>query len=82
MQAIRTQYKGPTDTRGSRIIATSHYGRTTTGYDHALSAGENHAAAAAAHVTTRMVPRGPFALTSGELAAGEHAHVVAVTMGS
>jgi hypothetical protein len=27
-----------------------------------------------------MKPRGPFAITSGELAAGEHAHVVAVTV--
>ena len=81
MQAIRTQYKGPTDTRGARIIATSHHGRTTTGYDHALSAGENHTAAAAAHVSARMDPRGPFGLTSGELAAGEHAHVVAITVG-
>lgn len=82
MQAIRTQYKGPTDTRGSRIVATSHYGRTTFSYDHALSAGENHAAAAAAHVTSRVSPRGPFALTSGELTSGEHAHIVAITVGS
>jgi hypothetical protein len=29
-----------------------------------------------------MNPRGPYALTSGELAAGEHAHVVAVTVGT
>jgi hypothetical protein len=82
MQAIRTKFAGPTDTRGSRILATSRYGRTTFSYDYALSAGENHAAAAAAHVTSRMSPRGPFALTSGELAAGEHAHVIAVTVGA
>lgn len=81
MQAIRTQYKGPTDHRGSRIVATSRAGRTVTPYQYELSAGENHAAAAAAHVAARMSPRGPFALTSGELAAGEHAHVVAVTVG-
>ena len=82
MHAIRTKFAGPTNTRGSRIIATSHYGRTVTSYDYALSAGENHVAAAAAHVTTRMAPRGPFALTSGELAAGEHAHIVAVQVGA
>ena len=82
MQAIRTKFAGPTNTRGSRIIATSHYGRTVFAYDYALSAGENHAAAAAAHVSSRMNPRGPFTLTSGELAAGEHAHVVAVTVGA
>lgn len=81
MQAIRTKFAGPTDTRGSRIVATSHYGRTVTSYDHALSAGENHAAAAAAHVSQRMDPRGPYALTSGELAAGECAHIVSVTAG-
>ncbi len=81
MQAIRTKFAGPTNTRGSRIIATSHYGRTVCAYDYALSAGENHAAAAAAHVSARMSPRGPFTVTSGEFAAGEHAHVVAVTVG-
>lgn len=80
MQAIRTKFAGPTDTRGARILATSRYGRTVMPYRYELSAGENHAAAAAAHVTSRMSPRGPFALTSGELAAGEHAHIVAVTV--
>ena len=82
MQAIRTQYKGPTDTRGSRIVATSHYGRTVASYDHTMSAGENHAVAAAAHVSARMSPRGPFAITSGELTSDEHAHVVVVTVGA
>lgn len=81
MQAIRTVFKGPTDTRGARILATSRYGRTVAPYQYELSAGENHAAAAAAHVSSRMSPRGPFVLTSGELAAGEHAHVVAVAVG-
>ena len=80
MRAIRTKFAGPTDTRGSRIIATSRAGRTVMPYRYELSAGENHAAAAAAHVTARMSPRGPFSLTSGELLAGEHAHVVAVVV--
>ena len=82
MQAIRTQYKGPTDTRGARIVATSRYGRTVASYNHTMSAGENHAAAAAAHVSARMHPCGPFAITSGDLTSGEHAHVVAVAMGA
>jgi len=81
MQAIKTKFAGPTDTLGARIIATSYYGRTVFAYDYALSAGENHVAAAAAHVAARMGPRGPYAITSGELAGGEHAHVVAVTVG-
>jgi len=81
MQAIRTRFAGPTDTRGARIVATSHYGRTVFAYDYALSAGENHVAAAAAHVSARMNPCGPYALTSGTLPDGSHAHVVAVTVG-
>jgi hypothetical protein len=81
MEAIRTKFAGPTDTRGARIIATSHYGRTVFAYDHALSAGENHAAAAAAHVSARLRPRGSFALTSGSLPDGSHVHVVACTVG-
>ena len=38
MKAIRTKYHGPTDTRGSRIVATAEGGpkphRATVPYDH------------------------------------------------
>ena len=47
MQAIRTVYHGPTDYRGSRIIATSSDGRRLTlPYDHALDIDELHTLAA------------------------------------
>ena len=46
--AIRTRYKGPTDTKGSRLIATDSEYRITVGYNHALNPIENHAAAAQA----------------------------------
>lgn len=47
-QAISTRYRGPTNTRGSRIIVTAPAGRIVVPYDHALSAYGNHAAAAQA----------------------------------
>lgn len=47
---IYTRFAGPTNTQGSRIVATSTYfgrkSKTTVNYDHALSGGENHLAAA------------------------------------
>jgi hypothetical protein len=48
MQAIRTRYHGPTNTRGSRISATCQAGRITVAYDHGLSESGNHRAAAMA----------------------------------
>lgn len=49
MKAILTKYHGPTDTRGARISATDGDGnRVTVPYDHALSLGRNHDAAALA----------------------------------
>jgi len=54
MIAITTTFRGPTDTRGSRIIATAHDGattrRVTVAWDHSLSATANHHAAAVAWV--------------------------------
>lgn len=46
MRAITTKYYGPTDTRGSKIVASSEVGRVTVSYDSALSSEANHAAAA------------------------------------
>jgi len=46
MQAIRTRYYGPTNTRGSRIVASCEAGRVSMGYNHALNIEGNHAAAA------------------------------------
>ncbi len=46
MQAIRTRYHGPTNSRGSRIIAKCGAGSVTMPYNHALNLDGNHAAAA------------------------------------
>jgi hypothetical protein len=51
LQAITTKYLGPTNSRGARIKATGSFGRVTVPYDHALSAFENHRAAANAFMT-------------------------------
>ena len=46
--AIRTRYHGPTNTRGSRFIATDGKNRVTVPYDYGLDSTENHSAAAQA----------------------------------
>ena len=46
MQAIRTKYLGPTNTRPSRIKAIAEAGYVTVSLDHSLNSDENHAVAA------------------------------------
>lgn len=49
MQTISTKYVGPSNTKGSRIIATSASGhRLTISYDSSLSSEDAHAKAAKA----------------------------------
>lgn len=43
---IRVRYAGPTDTHGSRLIATIDGTRRIVGYDPAMSSSQNHGAAA------------------------------------
>lgn len=45
-QAIVTKYRGPTSSRGSRIVASSWAGRVVIPYDHALSIEAMHDLAA------------------------------------
>lgn len=50
---IKTRFLGPTNHRGSRVVATHKWDRDTTkrvtvSWDHALDAEENHLAAAKA----------------------------------
>ena len=47
-QSLVTVYRGPTNTRGSRISARCDAKRIVVAYDYALNVSENHAAAAAA----------------------------------
>jgi hypothetical protein len=46
MQAILTKYLGPTNHRGSRIVAWCQAGRLTFAWDDALSVDQNHDAVA------------------------------------
>jgi hypothetical protein len=46
-QAIKTEYKGPTNHRGARVIAKCDAGRLTHSWDHAADIAENHIKAAA-----------------------------------
>ena len=48
MQAIQTYFIGPTNHRGSRIVAKSAAGKVTLEWDHALNPAGNHRAAARA----------------------------------
>jgi hypothetical protein len=60
--AIRTRYHGPTNTKGSRFIATNGENRVTVSYDYGLDPTENHSAAAQAFLDkhnpfeTKLVP--------------------------
>lgn len=45
-QAITTSYRGPTDSRGSRVIARCEAKRISVPWDYALDPSANHAAAA------------------------------------
>jgi hypothetical protein len=49
MEAIITTYRGPTNTRGSRLtVKAGDSPRKTVGWDHALDSEENHRRAAEA----------------------------------
>lgn len=78
MQAILTVYKGPTNSKGSRIIASSDAGRKTFSYDHALGVEGNHSAAANAYAKHLGWLGKDVKLVSGSLpGGGEYAHVFA-----
>ena len=68
MKAIKTKYKGPTDTRGSRIIASDEDGnRITISYPYELSGEAVHRKAADA-LCVKMGWTGP--LVGGSLKNG------------
>ena len=50
MQTITTQYKDPTNTKGSRILAKSWLKNKSVAWNHALNSEGNHKAAAQALV--------------------------------
>lgn len=48
MQAVKTKYYGPTNCRGSKIIASCEAGKIQMPYRHELNIDENHRAACVA----------------------------------
>ncbi len=50
MQTITTQYAGPTNTKGSRVMVKSWLKNKAVSWDYALSSEDNHKAAAQALV--------------------------------
>lgn len=75
MQAIRTRYIGPTNTKPSKIQAKCEAKTIYVYYDHGLNIDENHAAACAALVAKLgwNTPHYP-PMVSGVFA-GDHYHV-------
>ena len=75
MKAIRTQYFGPSNVKGSRIKATAEPRHSVTlSYDSALDSEANHAAAARA---LRDKMEWPEAMVGGTLPDGSMAWVFA-----
>lgn len=76
MQAIRTVYLCPTNTRGSRIKATAAAGSLTVDYDHALDVANHRVAAEALIAQLGWAGGGYGSLVSGCLPDGSWAHVL------
>jgi hypothetical protein len=77
MQAITTTYYGPTNHRGSRIIAKCDAGRRTYAWNYALDVPENHHAAAVAFATELDWLADRFRIVSGSIDKGDrYAHVL------
>ena len=66
---VITKYQGPTNSRGSRVKATSGSGKTATvSWDHTLDAHDNHAAAATSLVWKVLgIPADNLTLVGGTL---------------
>ena len=76
MQAIQTHYLGPTDYRGSRIVAKADAGRLVVSWNYALGVEENHRAAALALRDRLGWAEGLYGdLATGYLPGGTYAHV-------
>lgn len=79
---VRVRFAGPTNTRGSRYIASVRGVRATHSYDHALSASENALRAArkcwSAYQTSQMVNINddPRVFIPGDLSSSEYAFTV------
>ncbi len=77
MYAVTTKYQGPSEVKGSRIIATGGFDkkRLVVAYDDALSSWANHEAAALAWLHIHMPRFAGDRWQSGELPDGSIVHV-------
>ena len=75
MQAIRTRYIGPTNSRGSRIQAKCEAKTIYVSYDHALNIDENHDAARQALVEAMGWDSSFYAPMVSGVFDGDHYHV-------
>ena len=73
-QAITTSYRGPTDSRGSRVIARCDAMRITVPWNHALDA-QGHHAAAALQLMVRLGWHAHNTIRGGATAGGGYAFV-------
>ena len=69
LQAIRTKYHGPTNTRGARYSATCWGDRVIVAIDHALSDEANHLAACEA-LKTKLSTGAPHGVWDRSTVAG------------
>lgn len=76
MQAILTKYRGPTDHKGSRVIASCEAKRIVVSWDHALDAVGNHIAAARQLGSQVFGGFERYDLVTGALPGGGYAHVL------
>ena len=76
MKAIQTVYHGPTETRGSRIIASCDGGRIICSYDSELSNESNHRRSAWKLIEKMGWERCDQDLRSGFLKNGEFVHIL------
>lgn len=60
MQTITTEYKGPTNTKGSRILVKSWLKNKSVSWDHALNSENNHKAAAQALIDVLNADRANY----------------------
>jgi hypothetical protein len=77
MQAIQTKYFGPSNVRGSRIIAKASACSVSMPYDHALNPDGNHRAAALRLMAKMKWDCDAYGhIESGQLADGSYVHVM------
>lgn len=72
-QAIETKYRGPTNTKGSRILAKASAGAVIVPYDHGLDLPQNHYAAA---IALRDKLKWGHKITGGSLDDGNYVWVL------